>query len=43
MAKTNTNHGTTRAAAQDLQKEACYLVADITGAPWGGSKNDDAE
>lgn len=43
MAKTNTKHSTTRAAAQDLQKEACRLVSLITGVPWSSSRDDNTE
>lgn len=43
MAKTNTSHGTSRSACQDLQKEACQLYSAITGIPWGSSRDDLAE
>ena len=43
MAKTKTTHSTTRAAAQDLQIEACKLYSVITGVPHGYSRDDDAE
>ena len=40
MAKTNTKHSTTRAAAQDLQIEACKLYSTLTGIPYGSSRDD---
>ena len=43
MAKTKTSHNTTRAAAQDLQIEACKLYSVLTGVPYGSSRDDGAE
>ena len=41
--KTSNRHGTSRDAAQDLQKLACQLYSTITGVPWGSSRDDDIE
>lgn len=41
--KTSNRHGTSRDAAQDLQKLACELYSTVTGVPWGSSRDDDIE